>query len=227
MIFDAFLLRALAGGIGLALVMGPLGCFVVWRRMAYFGDTLAHSALLGITLGTVTGLGFGPGIVIACLSVAVLLVLMKRRQPLAEDTLLGILAHSALSLGLVAMALAGNPRVDLMAYLFGDILAIHGGDLWSIWLGGAAVLAVLALLWRRLLTITVDEDLARVDLDGAARSGRTRSSPSRRSTTRAPAVCVALLTLVPRRCCRWASRWSRCPSARLVDGARCRRCRRR
>ncbi|WP_372097469.1 iron chelate uptake ABC transporter family permease subunit [Tistrella mobilis] len=163
MIFDAFLLRALAGGIGLALVMGPLGCFVVWRRMAYFGDTLAHSALLGITLGTVTGLGFGPGIVIACLSVAVLLVMMKRRQPLAEDTLLGILAHSALSLGLVAMALAGNPRVDLMAYLFGDILAIHGGDLWSIWLGGAAVLAVLALLWRRLLTITVDEDLARVE----------------------------------------------------------------
>lgn len=168
MIFDAFLLRALAGGIGLALVMGPLGCFVVWRRMAYFGDTLAHSALLGITLGTVTGLGYGPGIVVACLSVAILLVVLKRRQPLAEDTLLGILAHSALSLGLVAMALvamalAGNPRVDMMAYLFGDILAIDTGDLWSIWLGGAGVLAALALLWRRLLAITVDEDLARVE----------------------------------------------------------------
>lgn len=163
MIFDAFLLRALAGGIGLALVMGPLGCFVVWRRMAYFGDTLAHSALLGITLGTVAGLAYGPGIVVACLSVAILLVVLKRRQPLAEDTLLGILAHSALSLGLVAMALAGNPRVDMMAYLFGDILAIDTGDLWSIWLGGAGVLAALALLWRRLLAITVDEDLARVE----------------------------------------------------------------
>ena len=163
MIFDTFLLRALAGGVGLALVMGPLGCFVVWRRMAYFGDTLAHSALLGITLGTITGLGFGPGIVVACLAVAVLLVVLKRRQPLAEDTLLGILAHSALSLGLVAMALAGNPRVDLMAYLFGDILAINSGDLWSIWVGGAGVLAALMLLWRRLLAITVDEDLARVE----------------------------------------------------------------
>ena len=48
--FDDFFIRALIAGLGIALVTGPLGCFVVWRRLSYFGDTLAHSALLGVTL---------------------------------------------------------------------------------------------------------------------------------------------------------------------------------
>ena len=47
---DDFFIRALIAGVGVAIVTGPLGCFVVWRRLSYFGDTLAHSALLGVTL---------------------------------------------------------------------------------------------------------------------------------------------------------------------------------
>ena len=54
--FDDFFIRALMAGVGIAIVTGPIGCFVVWRRLAYYGDTLAHSGLLGVTLGYVLGL---------------------------------------------------------------------------------------------------------------------------------------------------------------------------
>ncbi|WP_150305723.1 zinc ABC transporter permease subunit ZnuB [Pseudomonas saliphila] len=158
-----FLIYALVAGLGLALVAGPLGSFVVWRRMAYFGDTLSHSALLGIAMGILLDINLTVAVTAGCVLLAVLLVVMQNRQWLASDTLLGILAHSTLSLGLVVLALTDNVRIDLMAYLFGDLLAISTGDLgWM--LGGVAVVSVLlALLWRRLLAVTVHEELARVE----------------------------------------------------------------
>jgi zinc transport system permease protein len=160
---DDFLLRAFAAGIGVSLVAGALGCFVVWRRMAYFGDALSHSALLGVTLGLVLGLDLNLGIIAACTLFALLLVALQRQQTLAGDTLLGILAHSALALGLVAIAVFDTPRVDLLAYLFGDILAVGRHDLYWIYGGGTLVLVGLAGLWRWLLALSVDEDLARVE----------------------------------------------------------------
>ncbi len=101
---DDFLVRALAGGFGVAVIAGPLGAFVVWRRMAYFGDTLAHAALLGVALGFLLGIDINLGIVAVCAAVAVILVVLQRRQPLAGDTLLGILSHGGLALGLIAVA---------------------------------------------------------------------------------------------------------------------------
>lgn len=160
---DDFLLRALAGGIGVALVAGPLGCFVVWRRMAYFGDTLSHAALLGIALGFVAGINLMLAVALVGLALAGVLVLMQRQRKLATDTLLGLLSHTTLSLGLIAVALLQTVRVDLMSYLFGDILSVSDGDLAWIWGGGAVVLAALAWLWRPLLAMTVNEDLARVE----------------------------------------------------------------
>ncbi len=160
---DEFLVRALVGGIGLALLAGPLGCVVVWRRMAYFGDTLAHSALLGVALGFLLGIGLNIGVVAVCAGIAVLLTFLQEQRKLASDTLLGIVSHSTLSLGLVALALMESLRVDILAYLFGDILAVTPADLAWIWGGGVIVLAGLALVWRRLLAMTVDEDLARVE----------------------------------------------------------------
>lgn len=161
---DDFLLRALLGGIGVAVAAGPLGCLIVWRRMAYFGDTLAHSGLLGIALGVVWGLNQGMAVIIVCLVLAVLLVFLEQHQRrLATDTLLGIMAHTSLSLGLVALAVLETVRVDLVAYLFGDILAVDTEDLYWIWGGGVLALTVLTLLWRPLLAMTVDEDLARVE----------------------------------------------------------------
>lgn len=157
---DDFLVRAFLAGAGLALVAGPLGCFVVWRRMAYFGDSLAHSALLGITLGFLLEVDLQLGVAATCAAVALLVGLLQQQQRLPTDTLLGILAHSGLALGLVALSFAGSLRLDLMGYLFGDVLAVGKSDLLWIWIGGAAVLLVLTIYWRRLLLATVHEELA-------------------------------------------------------------------
>lgn len=158
-----FFWYALAAGVGLALLAGPLGSFVVWRRMAYFGDTLAHSALLGVALGFLLRLELNLAVLAVCLLVAVAVVALRSTHRLADDTLLGILAHSALALGLVALAFAQGLRVDLMSYLFGDVLAVGPADLAWIYGGGAAVLALLALVWRPLLLVTVSEELARAE----------------------------------------------------------------
>ncbi|WP_142846897.1 zinc ABC transporter permease subunit ZnuB [Telmatospirillum sp. J64-1] len=160
---DDFFLRALVGGVALALVAGPLGAFVVWRRMAYFGDTLAHAALMGVALGLLLEIHLTLAIIAVSGLLAVVLALMTRQRRLAVDTLLGILSHGTLSIGLVALAFMDWVRVDLMAYLFGDILAISNADLLLIFGGGFLVLGVLAVLWRPLLAMTVNEELAQVE----------------------------------------------------------------
>lgn len=160
---DEFLLRALLAGLAVAAAAGPLGAFVVWRRMAYFGDTLAHAALLGVALGFLLDANPLLGIVAVCLAVSLALAGLAERGALASDTLLGILSHGTLALGLVVVATMETLRVDLLAYLFGDILAVTWSDL--AWTAGGSVLAlaVLAAIWRPLLAITVHEDLARVE----------------------------------------------------------------
>ena len=157
--FESFILRALAAGIGVAIIAGTIGCFVVWRRMAYFGDSLAHSALLGIALGLITGLGTNFGTIIICFAFALLLLWLQRKKVLATDTLLGILSHAALSIGIIVISTL-EQNVDLHAYLFGDILTVRMEELWWIYTGGVAVLILLLLNWESLLLMTIDEDLA-------------------------------------------------------------------
>ncbi|WP_421867581.1 zinc ABC transporter permease subunit ZnuB [Motiliproteus sp.] len=158
-----FLIRALLGGLGVAAIAGPLGSFVVWRRMAYFGDTLAHSALLGIALGILADIDLNLAVILCCVLLALLLVSLQRKRFIATDTLLGIMAHSALSLGLVALSFLPEVRVDLMGYLFGDLLAVSQEDLYWIYGGGILVLGMLYKLWNPLLAITIDEELAQVE----------------------------------------------------------------
>ena len=157
---DDFFVRALAAGIGVALVTGPLGCFVVWRRMAYFGATLSHSALLGIALALL--LGFDPviGIIVQSLIVVPALILLERHSALSSDTHLGILAHGTLAVGLVIIGFMSSLRVDLMGYLFGDILAVTAGEVLMIYGAGAIVIGALVALWRPLFALTVNEEIA-------------------------------------------------------------------
>lgn len=162
-LFEDFIWRAVIGGVGVAIVAGPLGCFVVWGRMAYFGDSLAHGALLGVALGFALSINLNLSTLLAFCLFAVLLVLLQRQQRLATDTLLGILSHAALSLGLVTLSFMETVRVDLMAYLFGDILSVTREDLIWIYGGGALALGALLVLWSRLLAATVHEELARAE----------------------------------------------------------------
>ncbi|CAH6837354.1 Zn(2(+)) ABC transporter membrane subunit [Vibrio chagasii] len=158
-----FLLPSILAGLGIALIAGPLGSFVVWRKMAYFGDTLAHASLMGLALGFLFNINLYFALLICCLMLAVLLVTLQKQKLVATDTLLGILAHSALSLGLVAVSFLDNVRVDLMSYLFGDLLAVSPTDLVFIYAGASVIGLVLAIFWRPLLSTTVNEDLAAVD----------------------------------------------------------------
>jgi zinc transport system permease protein len=158
-----FLLPSILAGIGIAIIAGPLGSFVVWRKMAYFGDTLAHASLMGLALGFLLDINLYLALLVCCLALAVLLVTLQKQQLVATDTLLGILAHSALSIGLVSVSFLDNVRVDLMSYLFGDLLAVSPQDLMFIYAGVIAVSACLYLFWRPLLSSTVSEELAAVE----------------------------------------------------------------
>lgn len=158
-----FLVYALLAGLGVALVAGPLGSFAVWRRMAYFGDTLAHSALLGVTFGLLLDINLNIAVALGCLLLALLLVMLQQNRFLATDTLLGILSHSTLALGLVTVSLFSDSRIDLMAYLFGDILSANLTDITTIWVISLTVIGLLLWMWRPLLAITVHEELAQVE----------------------------------------------------------------
>ena len=158
-----FLLYALFAGLGVALVAGPLGCFVVWRRMAYFGDTLAHSALLGVSIGVLLNINLSITVAAIPLLLALALVYLEQRGVLSLDTLLGILSHSALATGLVLISLLSDVRIDLMSLLFGDLLSVTLIDLWVIYGVSCTVVLLLVLLWKPLINITVHADLAEVE----------------------------------------------------------------
>lgn len=160
---DDFLWRALLAGLAVVIMAGLLGVFLLWRRMAYFGDTLAHSALLGVALGFITGMNLHLWVVLVCVSVALLMLYVQHNPTLGSDTLLNILGHSALALGTVALTFLPNVRVDLLAYLFGDILAVSTADVLLTWGLTAVVALVMLWLWRPLLALSVHAELARVE----------------------------------------------------------------
>ncbi len=168
---DDFFVRALIAGIGLALMAGPLGCFVIWRRMAYFGDTMAHSALLGVALSLLFSINLMISVFVVAAIVSLLLLFLQRRQALSADALLGILSHATLAIGLVMVAFMTWVRIDLIAFLFGDILAVTMTDIYFIWGGGLLVIAAIIAMWRPLLAATVNAELAEAE---GLRPERTR-----------------------------------------------------
>ena len=167
---DDFLVRAGLAGVGVACAAGPLGCFVVWRRMAYFGDAASHAAVLGVALALATELPVFAGVTAAALAMAGAVSAASGRS-YAMDTLLGVAAHAALAAGLAALAFLPGVRIDLMGYLFGDLLAVTPADVGLIWLGAAASAALLAWRWGPLLRATLSGDLAVAHGD---RPGRER-----------------------------------------------------
>ncbi len=158
-----WLLDALLAGWLLSLMSGPLGSFIVWRRMAYFGDTLAHSALLGVTLGLLLDVNLNVAIVLCAVFIALILASLQRQHFIPSDTLLGLMAHTTLAAGLVTLSLVENVRIDINGYLFGDLLAVNRDDLIMMAVGAAVVLVILSRMWKGLLAATVSEELAQVE----------------------------------------------------------------
>tara|TARA_Y100000768_G_scaffold1396_1_gene1091 strand:- start:83 stop:910 length:828 start_codon:yes stop_codon:yes gene_type:complete len=161
--FDDFIFRAFAAGIGLALITGPLGCFIVWRRLSYFGDTIAHSALLGVVIAYALNFNIIIAVFAVSCFIALSLLYLQRRTNLPDDALLGLLAHSVLAIGLVLLGILSFIRIDLMGLLFGDILSVNVTDLLFVWIGGSIVLVVLILIWRPLFAGTVNLELAKAE----------------------------------------------------------------
>ena len=163
MIFDDFFVRALVAGIGMAIVAGPLGCFVIWRRLAYFGDTLAHSGLLGITIGVILNIDLSFSVFVISGIIAFFLLFLQKKTKLAGDSLLGLLAHSSLAIGLVFIAILSTIRFDLMGLLLGDILSVSINDILIIWFGGGLLLLVLFFISKSLFAATISYDLAKAE----------------------------------------------------------------
>jgi zinc transport system permease protein len=160
---DDFFSRALIAGAGVALVAGPLGCFIVWRRLAYFGDTLSHAALLGVALGLLFQINITLSVFLVSVFVSLALIMLQRRVTLSADALLGLLAHSTLAFGMIALSFMTWVRVDLMGFLFGDILAVTPFDIALIWGGGLCVLVVFVLFWQSLFASTINFEIAQAE----------------------------------------------------------------
>ena len=156
---DNFMVRASLAGLGVALAAAPLGCFVVWRRMAYFGDATAHVSLLGVALALVLHLPITVGVLFVTLSMAVIVTLAVGRDT-SESTMLGVIAYSSIALALVLVAMIPNVRIDLMSFLFGDILAVDRLGLAIIWSGLIIVLTFIICFWTAMLTSTLNAEFA-------------------------------------------------------------------
>ena len=160
---DDFFLRAITAGICVALIAGPLGCFVIWRRLSYFGDTLSHASLLGVAVAILLETNFTFSIFVVSGAVSLFLIYLRVKTSLPSDALLGLLAHSVLAVGIVVLGFMTWVRIDLLSLLFGDILAVSVTDIWLIFFGGILVLLTLAAIWRPLFADTVSPDLAEAE----------------------------------------------------------------
>jgi zinc transport system permease protein len=159
-VIEPFLLRALAAGIGLAIIAAPLGAVLVWNRMAYFGETVAQASLVGVALGLLLNIDVTVSVIVTTLAVAGLLIVLGRQKLVPLDAILGLTHHGTLALGVIATTVLAGPSVDLMGYLFGDVFAVTQSDLWLIYVGAVIVLGVMYWLWQPLLRVAVHEELA-------------------------------------------------------------------
>jgi zinc transport system permease protein len=157
---EDFILRIFLAGVGVAIVAGALGCFVIWKRMSYFSESISHSALLGVSLGLIGGLDIYIGLLVVNILFAILVVFLQQKQFLSNDAILGIFSHIALSLGIVVLSLTDGKNVDYFSLLFGDILSVSSQDIVWIYAVVILVLVILKYTWQRLLLLTLNEDLA-------------------------------------------------------------------
>jgi len=156
-----FMQRALLAGVLAGLLCGVLGFFVVLKRLSFIGVGISHSAFGGIAIGVV--LGVEPLVAAAVFATLVAWGIgwLSRAGRLHEDTSIGILFSSAMALGVALISLSHTYQVDLFGYLFGNILSVSPRDLGLLAAIALLVLAGVGLLFKELLFVSFDEEVAR------------------------------------------------------------------
>ena len=160
---EDFIYRALLASFGVSVIAGSLGCFVIWKRLSYFSDSISHSALLGVALGLATGLGINFGLVLVGALFSILIVILQQKDFWSSDAVLGIFSHVSLSLGIVVLGFIGDQNTDYFSYLFGDILSITTRDIYWIFFVMFIVIFLLVVNWKKLLLLTLNEELAKAE----------------------------------------------------------------
>lgn len=205
-----FLALPILSGLILSLAAGPLGSLMVWRRMAYFGDTVAHSALLGVAIALMIEADSTLMVGLVALGIALLLWIAEYRALVATDTLLGILSHTSLAVGMIVFSLAPSQQVSLTGLLFGDILLIDNTQIAWVAAISLSAAALVAWRWKALILITLSEDLAAAEGVGVKRHRWLLSSLIALTVATAiPVVGILLITallIIPAATARyWAS----------------------
>ncbi len=157
---EDFIFRAVIAAIGISIIAGSLGCFVIWKRMSYFSESISHSALLGVAFGLASGLGVHFGLIIIGALFAALIVVLQQRKFLSNDAILGIFSHIALSLGIVVLSIVGGTNTNYFGLLFGDILSITNSNIIWVYVVLFIIASLLIIFWQRLLLLTLNEELA-------------------------------------------------------------------
>jgi zinc transport system permease protein len=157
-----FIWLALAGALLITLMSAPVGAFMLWRRMAFVGDALAHTTLLGLGIGLWLQIPIQLSLLLVSVIVAVSITRIHQRNNLSTDTFIAIAAHSSLALGMLVVTLLPEARIDLMGYLFGDLLNLTMQDIWGLLIASLLTLSILYRYWQGLILTCLNAELARL-----------------------------------------------------------------
>jgi zinc transport system permease protein len=161
--FDSEFMRlAFASGAVVGLLAPAVGFFLVQRRLSLIGDGIGHVAFAGVAAATLLGLPVIATTICASVAGAVGIEWLRARRPEAGDQALALVFYTGIALGVVLVSLAGALDVDLFAFLFGSILTVTRTDVVVVAALGAAALTAIALLYRALTGVVLDEEGARV-----------------------------------------------------------------
>lgn len=159
----SFLIYSLIAGSIMALLAGPLGSLILWNRQSYFGDAMGHTAILGVALGTILGFSINFSVFAIVLLASFIFLYLLQKKVSSSDNLLGIIAQTGLSLGIISLSFLGTGTSRIVAYLFGDILAVNSQDVIYISLSGFVIAFTLFLVWKNLLLLSFDETSAEAE----------------------------------------------------------------
>ncbi len=156
---DEFIIQIIIAAIGISLITSALGCFVIWKKMAYFGDSLAHASLLGIAIGILFSIDINLMILATTILFAVILGFLQNRNFLSNDALLGILAHGGISLAMIIISFS-HANFDLEGFLFGSLLFVENKDILLIYLALFIIYPIIFLNWQKFILLTLNSDIA-------------------------------------------------------------------